>query len=502
VLLVCAALALAVHAVQDTDSVKEIVERLPTMANGGDDTHPNAYGPGGGEDRDVAPAEGDQSAEETPEAVAQGTGYFKDTPNAPGPRHGLPGYKESHQWEQDTDMFSPLVFDWRFHSAKNMKGTENEMTSKADWLNNVIEHKDANGNLDPLKAPNCKQGSATFGANDYAEANKEMTDIKLIAGNCKELIKHYLTQGIFRAYPLVRNPAKYDDVQVQLLSPKMGRNSDKSPWFQAGKATHFDGLALGQPVAPNKFVAARHMTLQYWMKVRASQELPLGEYMGYGGKRTDSFFRSGFGCLDAGFKKCFFIFAFGASAGEEYFHSYNDENFETKQLAFFGGKWGHMTMILSTASPASCPSNKPGPSEDACKGLFEVYVNGKEIKLVDWNHGESTENAKKFTRGPVVPIWNILETTDGSYTVLRRFFMSPPKDCETEGNCGGVTNNNYKIGFPWPNAWTDNLFICDFGTLPSQTGGFGDAAKRKLAAEAIYGAAKERVKQSCGEDGE
>merc|ERR1711918_76202 len=107
--------------------------------------------------------------------------------------------------------------------------------------------------------------------------------------------------------------------------------------------------------------------------------------------------------------------------------------------------------------------------------------NGKEIKLVDWNHGESTEHAKKFTRGPVIPIWMMVETQDGAAgTVMRRFFLSPPKECENEGTCGGVMNNNYKIGFPWPNPWTENLLICDMGMIPSQKGGYGDQAKRPL----------------------
>jgi hypothetical protein len=478
----------AVSAIEESDTVTELEneKRLPTMTNGGGEqatgkelTHPaNADGAGGPE----------------------GTGYFRDIPNAPGPRHGLPGYKESHDWETDVDFFSPLVFDWRFYAAKNLQGTEDEMASKKDWLTNVIDRVDGNGKADPLKVPNCKQATPSFGANEYHEANKGKTDIDLLAGNCKDLIAHYQKTGIFAAYPTVKNPAKYDSVSVSLLTPIMGRGSDQSPVFQAGKGTHFEGLAIGMAVNPNSFVAARHNMLNYWMRVKASQELPLGEYMGYGGKRADSYFRSGFGCLDANFEKCFFIFAFGAASGEEYFHSFNDENFETKQLAFAGGAWGHIGMILSTAKPDECPGNTMGASEDACKGMLEVFINGKELKLVDWNHGESTENAKQFTRGPVEPIWNTIETNDGAAgTVLRRFFLSPPKECAIDGSCGGITNNNYKIGFPWPDPWTDNLFICDMSQMPSNTGGFGDAAKRKLMAEAVYNSAKARVATSCGE---
>merc|ERR1711977_395339 len=128
----CLVLAITVNAIGDHDTVTELlqdeVKRTPTMSNGGDDTHPDAYGNMEERPEDSAPAENSDDA--GPTDTQQGTGYFRDIPNAPGPRHGLPGYKESHQWETDTDMFSPLVFDWRFYRAKYLKGTEDEMTTK------------------------------------------------------------------------------------------------------------------------------------------------------------------------------------------------------------------------------------------------------------------------------------------------------------------------------------------------------------------------------------
>lgn len=481
---VCA-LAIAVNAIGDHASVEELEQDESTplavrLADGGDRTHP-AFDSGRKWQR-------------------QGTGYFKRIPNAPGPRHSLPGYKESHNWESDTDYFSPLVFDWQYYRARYLTGSEDELTTKKDYLANVIDKKDANGAADPAKAPDCRQGSAAFGPNEYNEANKDKTDVKLLGGDCKALISHYQKTGIFAAYPLMKNPAKYDDVSIVLIKPEMGRGSDVAPQFQAGPGAHFQGVAQGVQIPPNSFVASRHLLLQYWMKVQASQELPLGEYMGYGGKRSDAYFRSGFGCLDANFKKCFFIFAFAAASGEEYFHSFNDANFQKKEAAFFGGKWGHLTLILSTANPTDCPSNEMGKSEDACKGLFEVFLNGEELALVDWNHGESTTNAKAFTRGPVVPIWTKMDLNDGAAgTVHRRLYVSPPKKCASPGQCGhGLTSCNYQIGFPWPDPWTKNLFICDMSHIPSNTGGFGNAAKRKKMAEAVYAVAKGRVEQSCG----
>jgi len=481
------ALAIAVSAIGDHGSVEELLQddagvekgALGRLADGGDGTHP-AY---------------------DAEGMAQSTGYFKDIPNAPGPRHSLPGYKESHNWEGDTDYFSPLVFDWHYYRARYLAGTEDEMTTKKNYLDNVIEKKDANGKADPAKAPDCRQGSASFGANEYNEANKDKTDVKLLSGDCKALITHYQKTGIFAAYPLANNPPKYDDVAIPLLKPQQGRADDESPRFQAGPGAHFQGVAQGVQISPNSFVASRHLLLQYWMKVQASQELPLGEYMGYGGKRSDSYFRSGFGCLDANFEKCFFIFSFAASSGEEYFHSFNDNNFEKKQAAFAKNKWGHLTLILSTKDTTACPRNEMDGSEDACKGSFEVFLNGEELDLVDWNHGESTTNAKQFERGPVVPIWTKMEVQDATAgTVHRRLYVSPPKKCESPGNCGhGLSSCDYQIGFPWPDPWEKDLFICDMTHLPSSTGfGKSNAAKRAAMAKAVYAVAKTRVEQSCG----
>merc|ERR1712096_487917 len=68
-----------------------------------------------------------------------GTGRFKGTKtlNFPGTPYGKPGYKESHNWEQDTDWFSPLVFNWKYYAAVyGLKGKTEEAVKK-DWMDNV-----------------------------------------------------------------------------------------------------------------------------------------------------------------------------------------------------------------------------------------------------------------------------------------------------------------------------------------------------------------------------
>jgi hypothetical protein len=80
----------------------------PTTSNGGDDTHPH------GED-------------------GEATGNFKAFLNNPGPRYGLPGYKESHNWEQGVDIFSPVIFDPLFYAAKYGLTQNTTDQVKLDW---------------------------------------------------------------------------------------------------------------------------------------------------------------------------------------------------------------------------------------------------------------------------------------------------------------------------------------------------------------------------------
>merc|ERR1712096_16024 len=93
-LLLFAAVLVAIsYSLEDSGTIRELGDEQPTYGNGGADTHPPAT------------------------AGGQGTGYFNTENNFPGPKHGLPGYKESHNWEEDIDLMSPLVFDYRMYRA-------------------------------------------------------------------------------------------------------------------------------------------------------------------------------------------------------------------------------------------------------------------------------------------------------------------------------------------------------------------------------------------------
>jgi hypothetical protein len=117
------------------------------------------------------------------------------TSNFPGPKYGLPGYKESHKWESDVDMFSPVVFNAKYFNAAQGRPDDTEAQAKAAWLAAINEESSVDEKSG--RVPFCKQGAASFSLNTYYRANaadlKEQTD----SGNCGKVLKSYLTAGLF-----------------------------------------------------------------------------------------------------------------------------------------------------------------------------------------------------------------------------------------------------------------------------------------------------------------
>merc|ERR1719305_1422714 len=95
-----------------------------------------------------------------------GTGYFPNGVNFPGPKYGLPGYKESHAWEGDYDIMSPLVFDYRMYGAlineKLDANPFNEEDLKSHWINQISS----------AGSGKCPQGNLWFNANHYLNLHK------------------------------------------------------------------------------------------------------------------------------------------------------------------------------------------------------------------------------------------------------------------------------------------------------------------------------------------
>lgn len=107
--------------------------------------------------------------------------------NMPGPAYGNPGYKESHNWESDVDIYSPVIFNKQFYAAKYALADHNEAAIKADWK--------GTGLAADLVAPNCRQATADFSLNVYADNNP--TAVESSGGSCAKLLEQYMNQGLF-----------------------------------------------------------------------------------------------------------------------------------------------------------------------------------------------------------------------------------------------------------------------------------------------------------------
>lgn len=117
--------------------------------------------------------------------------------NFPGPKYGLPGYKESHNWEaSDVDVFSPIILSENYYEAmygasRNVTGMGREFI-QLDWVKQLEE------NL----PPNCPQGKAKWSLNQYATNNPSATTVSDAEGNevqatCMQLLEGFLSSGIY-----------------------------------------------------------------------------------------------------------------------------------------------------------------------------------------------------------------------------------------------------------------------------------------------------------------
>merc|ERR1711865_445103 len=128
------------------------------------------------------------------------------TSNFPGPKYGLPGYKESHKWETDVDIFSPVVFDAKYFNAAQGNTDGGLAAAKKAWLEVVSD--------DETKVPYCKQASPLFSLNTYYRANpaiKEATE----SGKCGQVLKNYLQSGILEGSPVYSASAEAEFAATQ-----------------------------------------------------------------------------------------------------------------------------------------------------------------------------------------------------------------------------------------------------------------------------------------------
>merc|ERR1711990_666681 len=134
------------------------------------------------------------------QSMVDGTGRHDQGPsihNMAGAPYGLPGYKESHDWVNDVDIFSPLVFDWEFHGASLDTPVTTEIESKTAWQTYLADSS--------IKFPNCVAGTPDFDVVDYMR-NNEYT-----SSSCGEGIEMYLSQGVYSGYKDTIYSASFTD---------------------------------------------------------------------------------------------------------------------------------------------------------------------------------------------------------------------------------------------------------------------------------------------------
>merc|ERR1711966_103333 len=196
---VIAALVLCLAVTALTHEVHELDDNQAARAPGEDGSWPNEM------HNRIAP--GSQGAREgATETWGTNTGNTKL--NMPGAPYGKPGYKESHNWESDVDLTSPVVFNWRFYKASsaNIGADQDEEAVKAYWVNTAL--------APTRKYPNCDQASEGFAPDMFYRAQKN-TDQPLALDSsgeisCLSIVKDFLSAGIYTGKKLTDAKAEAD----------------------------------------------------------------------------------------------------------------------------------------------------------------------------------------------------------------------------------------------------------------------------------------------------
>jgi hypothetical protein len=474
---------LVTHAAEDTATVTELADEASPGINAAVGTHQSANSGG------------------------VGHGYFNDVANFVGPKYGLPGYKESHTWETDFDLMSPLVFDYRMYRALIRETVADATAMSEEELRTHWMEK-----LEKEEYDKCPQGHIWFSANEFYAIHKDETVPSFEGPGCKGIVTYFLESGVFTGATIAKHVV--DDTRFPTIATKLfdGENQAaatiSAAFFQVLPAQHFvTPNIVADFRSTNTFSPARHVTLVFWMQLAPQSEAPNAELFAYGGSNDDMFFRTGFGCTPAAFTQCYFVMVFKSSTKMEYFHTYNDGNFPSMETAFEANKWAHVTMMLTTKNPGhlgdvaegeGCPCNKN--EGDACNAALFLWVNKASISLVDWNDGTNIAYAEEWNQPVHSDIWLTKTYNNAGTSVERRFFVSPPASCASAGTCGSVSANNLLFAFPWHGSYLDGVWFCDFQAIASGAGAFGNGGRRALALDAMYEIMQETAAIACTHD--
>lgn len=92
----------------------------------------------------------------------------------------------SYDWVHELDLYSSLLFNWKFYGAKYGLVNKTENQVRADWK----AHLESGASY-----PDCRQGQPLFSPNKYMDNNEEIKEN--VEGSCAGALNSYLGQGVF-----------------------------------------------------------------------------------------------------------------------------------------------------------------------------------------------------------------------------------------------------------------------------------------------------------------
>eukprot|EP00656_Telonema_subtile_P042284 TRINITY_DN477_c0_g1_i1.p1 TRINITY_DN477_c0_g1~~TRINITY_DN477_c0_g1_i1.p1 ORF type:complete len:383 (-),score=100.03 TRINITY_DN477_c0_g1_i1:255-1403(-) len=208
------------------------------------------------------------SAEQT--AFDEGADINNPESLFPGPTYGLPGYKESHNWVTDFDLFSPVVFDEKWYALEYGLAGKSEAEIKKDWSDHLSD--------DQKNYPaDCRQGNEQFSPQKFYRANPEIKENLETSSNGKEvcgsIVKEYIKSGMFDAssrYNLKLENAAAKEDQAQINSEKISL-----PVFKVASFKKTTAWAIGKDFLPFDqfaFNSVQQYTLSFWYQSWAGRE--------------------------------------------------------------------------------------------------------------------------------------------------------------------------------------------------------------------------------------
>merc|ERR1712072_145368 len=188
----------------------------------------------------------------------------------PGPRYGLPGYKESHNWVSDYDVFSPLIFDAKYYALRYGLKDQSENAVRSDWK--AFLDNEANG-----YPKDCRQGNPLFSPQKYYRANPHIKEsLDMNDGGvetCGSIVRTFMKEGLLENQARIdvakekeaygEDPAQIQSEELAVQIARVSNNKRRLAW------------PIGQdfePFGTQTMSADEQYTLTFWYRAMGARE--------------------------------------------------------------------------------------------------------------------------------------------------------------------------------------------------------------------------------------